>query len=188
MLCICFHCGVDIYQENAVKEKLHEVQINQSVGEDGTSITFLNGQNVTDNLKVEEISKSSAVVARFPSVREKVALIQRNLAEKNDVVMEGRDIGSVILPDADVKIYLTASDKTRAMRRYKELVEKNMAADYDSILQGIRERDVQDTTRKVSPLVKCADAVEVNTDNMSREEVVNYILNLVNVKRKETKF
>lgn len=178
---------VDINDENNVKEKLNEVQIDQIVGEDGNSITFLNGQNVTDKLKQEIISKSSAVVSKYPSVREKVALIQRNLASKNDVVMEGRDIGSIILPDADVKFFLTASDEIRAMRRYKELIEKNIHADYDSILEGIRQRDIQDTTRKISPLVKAEDAVEVYTDNMTREEVVHFVLELINIKRKEIK-
>lgn len=179
------NCNIDVNDENEVKKRLHEVEINQKVGDGGASLTFLNGQNVTDKLRTEEVSKFSAVVAKYPSVREKVSLIQRSLAGKYDVVMEGRDIATVILPNADVKIYLTASCETRALRRYKELQEKNIPADYDSILQSIKERDIQDITRKISPLVKAKDAIEVNTDNMSREEVVNYTLSLVNNKRKE---
>ena len=179
------NCNADINSENEVKNKLCEVKVNQDVDSTGASITFLNGENVTNMLGSELVSKSTAIVAKYPSVREKVAEVQRNLASKYDVVMEGRDIGSVILPDAEVKIYLTASPEIRAKRRFNQLKEKNIEVDYESVLQGIRDRDKQDTTRKISPLIKCADAIEVNTDNISLEEVENIILNIINNKRKE---
>ena len=135
--------------------------------EKGQQVVYLNGENVNDLLRSEEVGKMASISSQIKSVRRKLVDLQRRLAETTDVIMDGRDIGTCVLPDADVKIYLTASSRVRAQRRFDELQEKGIACNFDEIEKDIIERDRRDMTREESPLKKEEDAIEVDTSDMS---------------------
>lgn len=143
--------------------------------EDGMQQVYLNGQNVTDRLREEMVGNMASKSSAVAEVREHLLSLQRELARTEDVVMDGRDIGTRILPDADVKIYLTASVETRAKRRYRELLEKGEDCDYEKVAQDIEQRDYQDMNRQVSPLCQAEDAVFIDSSDMTIEEVVEAI-------------
>lgn len=143
---------------------------------DGEQIVLLNGENVNSMLRTEAVGNMASMSSANPKVREHLLKLQRNLAAENDVVMDGRDIGTTILPGAEVKIYLTASADTRAKRRYLELTEKKESCDFNKILEDIIDRDQRDMNREVSPLRQAEDAVLVDSSEMGIEEVVNAIL------------
>ena len=143
--------------------------------ENGVQQAYLNGENVTGMLRTEEVGNMASKTSAVPEVREKLLELQRTLAKENDVIMDGRDIGTNILPDADVKIYLTASVETRAKRRYDELKEKGEDCDLDQIAQDIKERDERDMNRETAPLRKAEDAILVDSSHMSIPEVVSEI-------------
>lgn len=145
---------------------------------DGSQQVILNGENVTGRLRLEETGKSASLVSKYLPVREKLVELQRKLADKTSVVMDGRDIGTAVLPKAEVKVYLTASADTRASRRVKELLEKGEQADFEQIKADIEARDYQDMHREHSPLVQAEDAVLVDSSNMTIEEVTEAIINL----------
>lgn len=146
--------------------------------EDGQQQVYLNGKNITAKLREEVVgnmaSKSSAIL----EVRAKLLELQRELARKENVIMDGRDIGTCVLPDADVKVFLTASVETRAKRRYDELVEKGVSCDLEEIARDIAERDERDSTREIAPLKQAEDAVLVDSSHMTIEEVVAAIVKL----------
>lgn len=146
--------------------------------EDGVQQVYLNGENVTKELRTEAVGNMASKTSAIPEVREKLLELQRSLAREKDVIMDGRDIGTNILPDADVKVYLTASVKTRAKRRYDELVEKGIPCDYSKIEKDIRERDERDMNRETAPLRQAEDAVLIDSSEMSIREVVEKILEL----------
>ena len=164
--------------EESVNSLIPEIDIRIEY-KDGIQQVILNGENVTGRLRTEEVGKMASRTSAYPKVREKLVELQQNLARVTNVVMDGRDIGTKVLPDADLKIYLTASAKARAKRRYDELVQKGEKCDYDVILKDIEERDYQDMHRKESPLTKAADAVEIDSSDMSIEEVINTVKNLI---------
>ena len=141
-------------------------------------MVLLNGENVNAYLRTEEVGNMASYSSAVPAVREKLVELQRKLAKTADVVMDGRDIGTVVLPDADVKIYLTASSHTRAKRRYLELLEKGETADIEQIEQDIKERDYRDMHREHSPLRQAEDAVLLDSSGLTIEEVVERILDL----------
>ena len=143
---------------------------------EGQQTVLLNGENVTPDLRVEAVGNMASVSSAIPAVRAKLLDLQRELARKTDVVMDGRDIGTVVLPDAQVKIYLTASVETRAQRRYKELIEKGEEADLEKIKADIAERDERDMNRPVAPLKQADDAILVDSSDLSIEEVKDVIL------------
>lgn len=145
---------------------------------EGEQTVILNGENVTPFLRTEEVGNMASVSSADPKVREKLLDLQRKLAASMSVVMDGRDIGTTILPDADVKIYLTASSKKRAERRYKELTEKGIACCLDEIRRDIEERDRRDMNREISPLRQAEDAVLVDSSDMTIEEVTERILQI----------
>lgn len=145
---------------------------------DNEQVVLLNGENVNAFLRTEEVGNMASYSSAVPAVREKLVELQRKLAKTADVVMDGRDIASVVLPDADVKIYLTASSHTRAKRRYTELIEKGEKADIEKIEQDIIERDYRDMHREHSPLVQVEDAVLIDSSELTIEEVVERILAL----------
>lgn len=145
---------------------------------DGEQLVLLNGENVTSMLRTEEVGNMASMSSANPKVREHLLKLQRELAANNDVVMDGRDIGTTILPRAEVKIYLTASADTRAKRRYLELTEKGEACDLEKIRADIIERDERDMNREVSPLRQAEDAVLVDSSSMGIDEVVNAILDV----------
>nr|WP_294493534.1 (d)CMP kinase [uncultured Mediterraneibacter sp.] len=143
--------------------------------EDGAQQIYLNGKNVTDRLRTEDVGNMASKTSAIPAVREKLLELQRSLAREGDVIMDGRDIGTHILPDADVKIYLTASVETRAKRRYEELKEKGANCDLNQIAQDIKERDERDMTREIAPLKKAKDAILIDSSDMTIPEVVSAI-------------
>ena len=150
---------------------------------DGEQIVLLNGENVNGLIRTEEVGNMASAVSVNKTVRLKLVELQRQLARKNNVIMDGRDIGTYVLPDADLKIYLTASSKVRAMRRYKELKEKGIEADITIIEQDIIERDRRDMNREFAPLRQAEDAVYLDSSDMTIDEVVDYIIRLYNDKR-----
>ena len=143
--------------------------------ENGVQQVYLNGENVTGMLRTEEVGNMASKTSAVPEVREKLLELQRTLAKENDVIMDGRDIGTNILPDADVKIYLTASVETRAKRRYDELKEKGEDCDLDQIARDIKERDERDMNRETAPLKQADDAILVDSSYMTIPEVVSEI-------------
>ena len=150
-----------------------------SIGyEDGAQQIYLNGENMTSLLRGEGVGNMASISSAVPEVRAKLLDLQRNLAKEKDVVMDGRDIGTHVLPNADVKIYLTASVECRANRRFKELTEKGIECNYDEIAQDIQERDTRDMNREIAPLKKADDAVLVDSSDMTIEEVVKAITGL----------
>ena len=139
---------------------------------------FLNGADVSKEIRKEEVGKNASVVAKYPKVREKLLELQRNLAAANDVIMDGRDIGTVVLPNAECKIYLTASSFVRANRRYKELTEKGETCDLAQIEKDIIARDEQDMNREIAPLKQAEDAVYLDSSDLTIDEVVNKIIEI----------
>ena len=129
---------------------------------DGAQHVFLNGEDVSDAIRTPEASMGASNVSAIPKVREFLFDLQRNIAAENNCIMDGRDIGTVVLPNADVKIFLTASVEERATRRYKEMLEKGESADYDDILEDIKKRDYQDSHREIAPLKQADDAIFVD--------------------------
>ena len=172
----CQNNNVDVYNESAVSQAINNCDI--EIGfEDGFQKDYLNNVCVTEYLRTEYISKISSVVSQYKAVRKKVLDMQRNVALKNSVVMEGRDITSEVLPNADFKFFITASPEERARRRYEEDVLSGMQVDYQSVLKEIKERDYRDYNRTISPLKIVADAVVIDTTNLSIDEVVEKIEN-----------
>lgn len=145
---------------------------------DGEQIVLLNGENVNAHLRTEEVGNMASHSSAVPEVRLKLLDLQRELAKKADVIMDGRDIGTFVLPNADVKVYLTASSSTRAKRRYLELQEKGEACNLEEIEKDIIERDTRDMNREISPLRQAEDAILVDSSDMSIEEVVERIISL----------
>ena len=143
------------------------------IHEDGVQKVLLNGEDVSSLIRSEEVGNMASASAQNGRIREKLVELQRQLAAKTDVVMDGRDIGTCVLPDADVKIYLPASVHTRAVRRFKEYLEKGMEADLAQIEADIEKRDHQDMSREISPLKKAEDAVLLDSSDMTIEEVLD---------------
>ncbi len=150
---------------------------------DGAQQVFLNGENVTGSLRTEQVGNTASSTSVYPAVRVKLVALQQKLAQTTDVIMDGRDIGTCVLPDAQVKIYLTASVQTRAKRRYDELVAKGEHADLEQIEADIKERDYRDMHREMSPLRQAEDAILVDSSDMNIEQVVSAILEIVKEKQ-----
>lgn len=146
--------------------------------ENGVQQVYLNGENITSQLREEAVGNMASVSSAVPAVRAKLLDLQRNLAKEKDVVMDGRDIGTNVLPNADVKVYLTASVECRAMRRFKELEEKGEACDFEQIRQDIQERDERDMTREIAPLKQAEDATLIDSSEMGIDDVVKTIIAL----------
>ena len=146
--------------------------------QNGEQIVLLNDENVNSYLRTEEVGNMASVSSAVPRVREKLLSLQRKLARDMSVVMDGRDIGTTILPDADVKIYLTASSLTRAKRRYLELQEKGTVCNLDEIQKDIEERDQRDMNREISPLRQAEDAILVDSSDLTIQQVVDRILQI----------
>lgn len=177
----CYRNNIDIDNEEQVKSILNNIDIN-IIYKEGNQEIELNNEIVSKEIRENHISNYASVVSQYKDVREKLVNIQQNMAKKNSVIMDGRDIGTVVLPDADLKIYLVASDEVRAERRYKELIEKGQDVKLEDILKELKERDYRDSHRENSPLKKADDAVELDNSNLSREETVKKILELFNKK------
>ncbi|MBD5547284.1 MAG: (d)CMP kinase [Lachnospiraceae bacterium] len=160
-----------------VGEKCQEADITIQY-EGGEQVVLLNGENVNAHLRTEEVGNMASFTSKNPKVRERLTALQKNLASKNNVVMDGRDIGTCVLPGADVKVYLTASAQVRAKRRFDELSAKGEACDLQKIEEDIIKRDEQDMNREIAPLKQASDAVLIDSSYMTIEEVVKEILAL----------
>lgn len=166
--------GVDEFNEDEVREMLDVTSIDFNRG-----ATMLDGEDVSGLIRTNEISMAASNISKLAIVRAKVDEVSRHLATTKDVVMEGRDIGTTVIPDAEVKIFMTASPEIRAERRYKQLLEAGKEADYDQILKEVQERDYQDSHREVSPLRQADDAVFLDTSNLNIEEVVDAVADII---------
>lgn len=149
---------------------------------DGVQHIFLNDEDVSDQIRTEEASKRASDVSAIPEVRAFLLDFQRSFAQTNHVLMDGRDIGTIVLPNADVKIFLTASPEARAQRRYLEQIAKGMDVTYEQVLEGMRVRDLQDSTRASAPLKPAEDSILVDTTEMNLHESIDYILDIVKEK------
>lgn len=174
--------GIDKEDEAAINAAVDGADVTIRY-EDGSQKVLLNGADVTGNLRTEQVGNMASSTSVYPAVRVKLVALQQKLAKTADVIMDGRDIGTCVLPDAQVKIYLTASVETRAKRRYDELVEKGEPADRTKIEEDIKERDYRDMHREMSPLRQADDAVLVDSSDMSIEQVVSAILGIVKEKQ-----
>lgn len=176
--------GVNREKPDEIGEACQNAEISIEY-QNGEQIVLLDGENVNAHLRTEEVSAMASVSSAMPRVREKLLDLQRKLARTMSVVMDGRDIGTTILPDADVKIYLTASSLTRARRRYLEYQEKGEACDLAEIQKMIEERDQRDMTREISPLCQAEDAVLVDSSELTIDETVEKILSVYHSKVSE---
>ncbi len=170
--------GVDPKDSERISKECKNADISITY-QDGAQVVLLNGENVNGLIRTEEVGNMASATSVNPDVREKLVDLQRILASKENVVMDGRDIGTVVLPNANVKIYLTASSKVRAQRRFLELEAKGEKADIDTIEKDIIERDHRDMTREISPLKQAEDATLIDSSDMSIEEVVAAMIALV---------
>ena len=171
--------GIDVNDKTKVAEKCTGADVDIKY-EDGIQNVYLNGVNVTGRLREEAVGNTASVTSAVPEVRKQIFSLQRGLAQRGGVIMDGRDIGTVVMPDADVKIYLTASSEVRARRRVLELEAKGEKPDFEEIKKDIEERDHRDMTREISPLKQADDAVLVDTSDMTIEQVVDKICSLCN--------
>lgn len=168
-----------VTDEAVMEERCKEADITIRY-ENGEQQVILNGENVNAFIRKEEVGKMASVVAKLKAVRYQLVELQRELAKKADVIMDGRDIGTYVLPDAQIKIYLTASSRVRANRRFLELEEKGISCDLDQIEADIIARDEQDMNREFAPLRQADDAVLVDSSEMSKDDVVEKIISIYN--------
>ena len=174
--------GVSPKDVDAIQRYNDELNIDIWYDEDGLQHMYMNGIDVTDDIRSQEISQKASLVSAHAVVREMLLDMQRDVAKEYDVVMDGRDIGTVVLPKATVKIFLTASAEVRARRRTDELIAKGQKADYNRILQEIQQRDYQDTHREIAPLKMSRDSIKVDTSDMDIDQVVSAIREIVQKK------
>lgn len=169
--------GIKAAEEDKVSEACGDIQVSLSY-ENGEQQVLLNGENVNAYIRTEEVSMMTSDTSKYPKVREKLLDLQRDLARTQNVIMDGRDIGTCVLPGADLKVYLTASSAERARRRYKEQVERGISCDLKQIEEDIIARDEQDMNREIAPLKKAEDAVLLDASDMTVEEVVAEMISL----------
>ncbi len=176
------NCGIDVTDEKRVKAELDRTVIDVRY-ENGGQKVYLDGVDVSENIREHRVSKAASDVSALPCVRVKMVELQREIACKRDTILDGRDIGTFVLPNAEVKFFLTATSDERAKRRYAELVLKGANCTLEGIKKDIEQRDYNDSHREFAPLKKASDAIEVDTTDMSIEEVTGYMLDIVNGKK-----
>ena len=169
---------IDAKDEKKIAEACEHINVTIAYQE-GEQQVLLNGENVNAFIRTEEVSMMTSNTSKYPAVREKLLYLQRELAAANNVIMDGRDIGTCVLPDAELKIYLTASASERAIRRYLEQKERGVESDLAQIERDIIARDEQDMNREIAPLKQAEDAIYLDTSDMTIEEVVTKIVSLV---------
>lgn len=170
--------GVSTTDKDALKELINEVDIDVEI-KNGEQLIYLNKENVTGLIRTPEMSMAASNVSAVPEVREKLVDMQRKLAESKSVIMDGRDIGTVVLPDADTKIYLDASPEERAKRRYDELIAKKQEVTFEEVYNDLVERDKNDSTRAASPLKVADDAIVLDTTSLNLEQVVDEAIKII---------
>ena len=171
--------NVDITDEDKIKEILRNINI--EIHPDGE--IFLNDEKVTKRIRENDVNNLVSPISTIQIVREKLLDIQRRMAEGKNVIMEGRDIGTTVFPNADVKIYLDATPEERAKRRVLQNKEKGIESSYEEVLENIKDRDKRDSTRKIAPLKKADDAIYVDSTNLNIEQVVEKIIGIINEKK-----
>ena len=169
--------GIEPGETDKVIEACKDAEVTIAY-EDGVQHVYLNGNDISSRLRNEEVGNMASVTSAIPEVRKKLLELQQNLAKTQDVIMDGRDIGTVVLPDANVKIYLTASSAVRAKRRYEEQKAKGIDCNLEEIEKDIIERDHRDMTREISPLKQAEDAILLDSSNMTIEEVADAVIAL----------
>lgn len=170
--------GIDLSDETQVGETCEGADITLTY-EEGTQVVLLNGRNVNGLIRTEEVGKAASLTSKVPRVRERLTRLQQELAARENVVMDGRDIGTVVLPNADVKVFLTASSAERARRRYEELLQKGETPVLEQIEADIIARDEQDMKREIAPLVQAKDAVLIDSSDMDIDQVIERIKGLM---------
>ena len=171
--------GEDFFQKEKLIESLADVQLNFHFNaEKGFAEMYLNGENVEQEIRTMEVSNFVSQVATIPEVRKKQVQQQHELGKEKGIVMDGRDIGTVVFPNAELKLFMTASAQTRAQRRFEELQQKGENVTFDEVLQNVKSRDQIDTSRKDSPLIKAKDAVVIDNSEMSLDEQFEKILSM----------
>ena len=173
-----YNNGIDPDNAQSVSNALDKISVNFNYI-NGEQHVFLNDTDVTEEIRMHAISEYASKVSAITKVREFLLFMQRDIASKNNVLMDGRDIGTVVLPDAQLKIFLTASAEVRAKRRCDELVQKGQEVDFNTVLNDIIDRDKRDTERKIAPLKVAEDAIVVDTSDYTFDESVDIICNLV---------
>lgn len=174
--CLCN--GISINNEASVVEHIKDIDITIAYDESGAQQVFLNGENVSSKIRTQEVGEAASTVSQYQPVRDKLVSLQQKLASKASVVMDGRDIGSKVLPGADTKIYLTASVEERARRRAKELEQHGEICNIHEVEKEIAERDHRDMTRENSPLIQVPDAVLVDSSDLTIDETIDTILDI----------
>lgn len=177
----CTDKGADVSVRDDVIKILPETDI-RLIFKDGEQRVILNGKDVSAEIRTEKASMTASVVSAIPEVREFLLGLQRNFAKTENVIMDGRDIGTVVLPNAEVKIFLTASPESRADRRTKQLMSKGIVADYDEVLSDIIRRDYNDSNRETAPLKPAEDSIIVDTTNMTLNQSINKIKDIIKSK------
>ena len=175
--------GVDPADEAAVGQIIPMVNIGIERDDNGNQHVILNGSDVTSQLRTQEVGEAASVVSVHGAVRTKLTALQRELAQSANVIMDGRDICSYVLPNADIKIYMDADSRIRAERRVSELRLLNQPADFDTVKKEIEKRDERDKGRKILPLIKTDDSIVIDTGDLTIDEMVNTIINLYNNKK-----
>ena len=174
--------GVSPKDVDGVERYIDELTIEIEYDEEGKQHMIMNGMDVSDDIRTQDIAQKASLVSAHAVVREVLLDMQRDMAKAYDVIMDGRDIGTVVLPKASVKIFLTASPEVRAQRRCDELIAKGQKAKYDTILKEIKQRDYQDTHREIAPLKLARDSIKVDTSEMDIDQVVAHIRQIVKEK------
>ena len=174
----CSRKGVDLKNSSAIAARLPEISLNIRIT-DGIQRVFLNGEDVSEEIRLPEISMAASAVSAVPEVRAALLDLQRNMAGSQSVIMDGRDIGTVVLPNADVKIFLTARPEIRAKRRYDELVKKGVETSFDDVLADLNKRDYDDSHRAAAPLKQAEDAVLADTSELDFDGSVDLVCGII---------
>lgn len=177
----CIRNNIDYKEEEKIVAICKGCKVNIEYV-NGEQVMFLNDENVNKDIRTEQVSQMTSIISAYQGVRNTLIDMQRELAKTNNILMDGRDIGTFVLPNADVKIYLTASSKTRAMRRFKQLKEKGLEGSLEEIEKDIIERDNRDMNREVAPLKIAEDANFIDTSDMTQQEAVDRIIELIKTK------
>lgn len=160
-------------------EMLGDIEVKLGFADDGTQCVYLNGEEVSSFIRTPEISMGASKVSAIPEVRDFLLDLQRNIARENNVIMDGRDIATVVLPHANPKIFLTATAECRAKRRYKELLEKGESVRYENVLADVNQRDYQDSHREIAPLKPTDESIMADTSDLELEESVEMVINII---------
>ena len=182
--CVAYYCltqKIDLNDEKAVEQAIEHIQIRLTPD----NKVYLNDEDVSNQIRQDQVSLGASCVSKYQVVRSFLVDEQRKMAKAGNVILDGRDIGTVVLPNADLKIYQIASVETRAKRRYLENLERGLDANLETIKKEIEERDYQDTHREISPLKKAEDAIELDTSSLTLEEVVEQVLTLIQKAKEE---